>query len=80
MAAEGWGEKEICNKGVVDCQNKERCGGRGVFLPFPCPVTQLSTLTPNQRSNMADQIKDCKLIMLACPNKTPALKVKATSD
>ena len=27
MVAEGWGEKEICTKGVVMVKNKERGGG-----------------------------------------------------
>ena len=51
MEAEGWGEKEICTKGAVDSQNKERGGGMGariIFLPFPCPLPPLSTLTLNQ--------------------------------
>ena len=35
MVAEGWGEKEICTKGVVMVKNKERGGGvKAIVVSF----------------------------------------------
>ena len=48
MAAEGWEEREICTKGAVDGQNKERDRGGEEIKPFPHPLSPLSTLTPIQ--------------------------------
>ena len=49
MAAERWGEKEICTKEAVDGQKKgEGWGWRSEDYLLALPLTPLSTLTPNQ--------------------------------
>ena len=55
--------------GAVDGKNEERGGGEGVKITPPPTFT----IHYNSKSNMASQINNCKLVMLACTNKKPAL-------
>ena len=67
-AVEGWGEKEICTKGVGDgprgIQGKE-WGDINYISPFPTPYP---TVFSKSKSNMAGRINDRELIKLTRPH------------
>ena len=72
-------ERNLYQGGQSTVKNKERGRGGGVKItesshPSPTPNP---TVYSNSKSNMAGQINDRELIMLARPNETPALQVSA---
>ena len=66
-AVEGWGEKEICTKGVGDAPREipgKECGDINYISPFPTPYP---TVFSKSKSNMAGRINDRELVTLTRP-------------
>ena len=61
-AVEGWGEKEICTKGVGD--GPREWGDINYISPFPTPYP---TVFSKSKSNMAGRINDRELVTLTRP-------------
>ena len=70
MAAEGWGEKEICIEGVNDGQSERKGTGRG-FYPTLSPMVY-----SNSKANMAGLKMIASFLMLTFTNKTLTLHTR----